>query len=94
MEYAACNVVYVDRTAKEDRLVTRDDTLSTSTDQDSAPSLTESHALARRSQSFLDDNLRTLLGTFSEGSFPTLWQCDVEKANPSKCTYAPLADLA
>ncbi len=65
MEYAACNVVYVDRTAREDRLVTRDDTIAA--DQEHSPGHTESYAPIRRSSSVVDENLRTLLETFSEG---------------------------
>jgi hypothetical protein len=59
MDYAACNVVYVDRTAQEDRLVRREDATSTAgSDADIAPS-----------SSPLEKNLQTLLGTFSEGIF-------------------------
>jgi hypothetical protein len=57
MDYAACNVVYVDRTAREDRLVKREDATSAAgSDADIAPSTI-----------FLENNLQTLLGTFSEG---------------------------
>jgi hypothetical protein len=59
MDYAACNVVYVDRTAQEDRLVRREDATSTAgSDADIAPS-----------PILLEKNLQTLLGTFSEGIF-------------------------
>jgi 3',5'-cyclic-nucleotide phosphodiesterase len=59
MDYAACNVVYVDRTAQEDRLVRREDATSTAgSDADIAPSPIP-----------LERNLQTLLGTFSEGTF-------------------------
>lgn len=63
MEYAACNVVYVDRTAAEDRLVTRGTV--NRIEADHSPSHIESSAVTRRDS--VDDNLRTLLGTFSEG---------------------------
>jgi 3',5'-cyclic-nucleotide phosphodiesterase len=59
MDYAACNVVYVDRTAQEDRLVRREDATSTAgSDVDITPSPIP-----------LERNLQTLLGTFSEGIF-------------------------
>jgi hypothetical protein len=59
MDYAACNVVYVDRTAQEDRLVRREDVTSIAGgDADIAPSPFP-----------LERNLQTLLGTFSEGIF-------------------------
>jgi 3',5'-cyclic-nucleotide phosphodiesterase len=69
MDYAACNVVYVDRTAREDRLVKRDDvTLNT-------PDHGEDHALGTPVLDAVDSNLQTLLGTFSEGSSgPTICQ--------------------
>jgi hypothetical protein len=66
MDYAACNVVYVDRTAGEDKLVKRDD--ATSPGSTETPSNhAEEYASAHQSPSLVDDNLRTLLGTFSEG---------------------------
>ena len=71
MDYAACNVVYVDRTAREDKLVKRDDATSpspTETTQNHA----EEYAPAHRTPSAVDGNLRTLLRTFSEGMSDTL----------------------
>jgi 3',5'-cyclic-nucleotide phosphodiesterase len=66
MEYAACNVVYVDRTAVEDRLVKRDEIISShpaikieDSDHGSSANLTSS--------SPVEGNLKTLLGMFSEG---------------------------
>jgi 3',5'-cyclic-nucleotide phosphodiesterase len=70
MDYAACNVVYVDRTAREDKLVKRDDATSpgpTETALNHAQEYAQEYAPAHRSPSPVDDNLRTLLGTFSEG---------------------------
>lgn len=66
MDYAACNVVYVDRTAREDKLVKRDDATSPGSTE-TLPNHAQEYAPARRSPSPVDDNLRTLLGTFSEG---------------------------
>ena len=66
MEYAACNVVYVDRTAQEDKLVKRDDATSLASSDS-----TTNHAFGNsqlRRTSPVEDNLRTLLGTFSEGA--------------------------
>jgi 3',5'-cyclic-nucleotide phosphodiesterase len=67
MDYAACHVIYVDRTAHEDRLVRRNDV---------APidkgALAEDLAFALapgRSISHVQRNLDILLGTFSEGEF-------------------------
>ena len=66
MEYAACNVVYVDRTAEEDKLVKRDDVIwSPSTN--SAQNHVEGDLPAQSSPSHVDANLQTLLRTFSEG---------------------------
>ncbi|KAH8663640.1 hypothetical protein BGZ60DRAFT_379489 [Tricladium varicosporioides] len=65
MEYAACNVVYVDRTAAEDRLVKKNDATSAS----SAPSanlLDHDASVGVRKPNPVDGNLQTLLGTFSE----------------------------
>lgn len=69
MEYAACNVVYVDRNATEDRLVTRDDPRNI--DQEQSPGQPRSFPITHHSRGSVDDNLRTLLSTFSEG-----WSCD------------------
>jgi 3',5'-cyclic-nucleotide phosphodiesterase len=66
MEYAACNVVYVDRTAVEDRLVKRDEIIS------SHPAIKiqnpdDGDVTNLGSTSPVDGNLKTLLGMFSEG---------------------------
>lgn len=70
MEYAACNVVYVDRTAQEDRLVKRHETSTT------YPAINVQHHEDGNATvpSSVDANLKTLLGTFSEGTteFPLL----------------------
>ena len=66
MDYAACNVVYVDRTAREDKLVKRDDATSPGSTE-TPPNHAEEYVPAHRNPSPVDDNLRTLLGTFSEG---------------------------
>lgn len=64
MDYAACNVVYVDCTAREDRLVRSDDPalahLASNNGEVIAPHI--------GATDFVDGNLRTLLETFSEGT--------------------------
>ena len=64
MDYAACNVVYVDRAAKEDKLVKREDSWPVSSSID-LPNDSGNHAPDSPS---LDVNLQTLLAIFSEGS--------------------------
>ena len=59
----ACNIVYVDRTAREDKLVKREDARSTESSIE-----TPNHAADPRSTGAANSNLQTLLGTFSEGS--------------------------
>lgn len=68
MEYAACNVVYVDRTASEDRLVKRNDATSAT----SANLQDHDADVAVKKPSPVAGNLKTLLGTFSEGEL--LWR--------------------
>lgn len=66
MDYAACNVVYVDRAAMEDKLVKREDEFPLSSSIELS-SQTDGHALSRQNSMPLDENLQTLLATFSEG---------------------------
>jgi 3',5'-cyclic-nucleotide phosphodiesterase len=66
MDYSACNVVYVDRTAKEDRLARRKDSIASVVSEKHAGA--DDHAnLPLTHSSTADGNLRTLLDTFSEG---------------------------
>ena len=67
MDYAACNIVYVDRTARGDKLVKRDDATSPASTK-IAPNHGEEYAPVQRSSSPLEESLRTLLGTFTEGT--------------------------
>jgi 3',5'-cyclic-nucleotide phosphodiesterase len=67
MDYAACNVVYVNRAAREDALVKRGDVLSAALSPN-PPDHVEEHPLPP-GRAALNDSLRTLLGTFSEGLF-------------------------
>ncbi|RFU23611.1 hypothetical protein B7463_g12727, partial [Scytalidium lignicola] len=62
MDYAACHVVYVDSTAPEDKLVTRDDTISPS----AIASTVNGDGLSPTISSTLRGNVDTLLNTFSE----------------------------
>ena len=71
MDYAACNVVYVDRAAKEDRLVKREDVIS-ATSSVNTPDRVDG---APDSGATLDSNLHTLLKTFSEGRSRMLSPC-------------------
>lgn len=67
MDYAACNVVYVDRTAQEDRLVRRDDATPFSFDKPSEQS--DNYAPVSHGPSPVEENLQVLLETFSEGRY-------------------------
>ncbi|KAK0126831.1 3',5'-cyclic-nucleotide phosphodiesterase [Cadophora gregata] len=64
MDYAACNVVYVDRNAREDRLVKREDATSTAS-PDGVINYAEHHTPVH-APTAVDENLQTLLGIFSE----------------------------
>jgi 3',5'-cyclic-nucleotide phosphodiesterase len=66
MDYAACNVVYVDRAAKEDKLVRRDDVIPSVSSIDISDQV-DGQAHSRRHSFTLEENLQTLLATFSEG---------------------------
>jgi len=66
MDYSSCNVVYVDRTAKEDRLIGRKDSISSTTVENSVAHETPLSSTATH-QTTCDVNVRTLLETFSEG---------------------------
>ena len=66
MDYAACNVVYVDCTAPEDKLARKEDVLSPVTVQENANHTNEDSG-AHENTGSLKENLRTLLETFSEG---------------------------
>lgn len=68
MDYAACNVVYVDRTAHEDKLVKRDDATTTNS-IDKTPNHADDFAPVSHGPNPVDNNLRVLLETFSEGRF-------------------------
>lgn len=66
MEYAAFNVVYVDRTAVDDRLVKRDEIISSHPAIKIQDANSMDHANLG-SANPVDRNLKTLLGMFSEG---------------------------
>lgn len=90
MDYAACNVVYVDRTAREDKLVKRDDATSTASLIDT-PNHAQNHAPGYQDPDAVDSNLQTLLGTFSEGS---CWKYSSARllANKLQCTSVHLGN--
>ncbi|ATZ52298.1 Bcpde2 [Botrytis cinerea B05.10] len=65
MDYAACNIVYVDRRALEDKLVRREDVVSNvSTLENSAP--TTDGATTPRAINPVDSNVNILLTSFTE----------------------------
>jgi 3',5'-cyclic-nucleotide phosphodiesterase len=64
MEYATCNIIYVDRTAGEDRLIRRGDVTFNSLEANS-PDFRWVNGSANGEE--CDVNLQTLLGAFSEG---------------------------
>jgi 3',5'-cyclic-nucleotide phosphodiesterase len=66
MDYAACNVVYVDRAAKEDKLVKREDVIP-SVSSIIIPDQIDGQAHSRPHSFTLEENLQTLLATFGEG---------------------------
>jgi len=66
MDYAACNVVYVDRAAREDKLVKKDHAIPADSSID-APKHAIENLPSPWGGSPVDTNLRTLLGTFNEG---------------------------
>lgn len=71
MDYAACNIVYVDRTALEDKLMRREDAVSNvSTFENSAPAT--DGAITPRAINPVDYNVNILLGSFTEGRFNQL----------------------
>ena len=65
MDYAACNVVYVDRTAKEDKLARRKDSIPANSIENHTGDAEVAPVIANPTA--CDSNLRTLLETFSEG---------------------------
>lgn len=65
MDYAACNVVYVDRTAKEDKLAKRKDSIFTNPIENHSGDGEVTPVIAIPTSS--ESNLRALLETFSEG---------------------------
>jgi 3',5'-cyclic-nucleotide phosphodiesterase len=66
MEYAACNIIYVDRTAGEDRLVRREDAPLKPPGVNSS-SFPWRNGSANGDVFDANENLQILLGTFSEG---------------------------
>jgi 3',5'-cyclic-nucleotide phosphodiesterase len=67
MDYAACNVVYVDRTAREDKLVKREDVLPAESTDNHLNHAEEPTPIPTA----VDGNVKSLLGTFSEGQYPS-----------------------
>jgi hypothetical protein len=66
MEYAVCNLVYVDRMAGVDRLIRRGDASIKSLETNSS-NFRWGNGLTNRELFDPNGNLQTLLGTFREG---------------------------
>ena len=99
MDYAACNVVYVSRDHRQDRLVKRDDATSTPSLIDT-PNQIEDHAPGPQPPDAVESNLQTLLETFSEGAYLTRHsrqtpcsQLSVHVCTSGKSCIAKLSEL-
>lgn len=60
---AACNIVYVDRAARQERMVRRGETVAEA-----------AHELATQGARRLEKNVHTLLETFSKGAWREMWR--------------------
>ncbi|RAL58536.1 hypothetical protein DID88_003984 [Monilinia fructigena] len=90
MDYAACNIVYVDRTALEDKLMRKEDVVSNvSTLENSAPAT--DGAITPRAISPCDNNVNILLGTFTEVHVCTSGKSCISKV--SELNRASIVDL-
>ncbi|KAH6702053.1 BcPDE2, cAMP phosphodiesterase [Leptodontidium sp. 2 PMI_412] len=89
MDYAACNVVYVDRSAREDGLVKREDATPTASTDD-VLNYVDGHAPVRIPAA-VDANLQTLLGTFSEVHVCTSGKSCISKL--SELNQSSIVDL-
>jgi len=65
MDYEACNVVYVDRAAREEKLVRREDLISSALTSGPLDHVGDGPLVPARA--VLNDNMQVLLGTFNEG---------------------------
>ncbi|KUJ13084.1 HD-domain/PDEase-like protein [Mollisia scopiformis] len=90
MDYAACNVVYVDRTAQEDKLVKRDDATLSSLDKPPNHAA-DNHAPVSNAPSPVEENLQVLLETFSEVHVCTSGKACVSKL--SELNQASIVEL-
>lgn len=66
MDYAACNIIYVDRAGGEDKLVKRA-SAPLSQEDPHLKLLPQFDGSANGELRTVDHNVKTLLGTFSEG---------------------------
>lgn len=69
MDYAACNVVYVDRTVQEQGLIRRGSGSKTFAPASSTPNALFGSGRFSEGQGGGRANLQTLLETFSEGAY-------------------------
>jgi hypothetical protein len=88
MDYEACNVVYVDRAAPEDKLVKREDLISSALSSNPLNHVREGPLIPGRAA--LNDNLQTLLGMFNEGSSRAPLTLDMVELTPPQCSSVPL----
>lgn len=91
MDYAACYVVYVDRTACGDRLYTKEDGPLSLASRLENISL-DGEGPTEKPSSLLHDNIATLLRTFGGGMQSGIKTRKIsdENANLRQYTYAPL----
>lgn len=68
MDYAACNIVLVDRAAAEDKLVRRDDVLASPVSTGPPATVDSLAEQVCERANLMETNLQTLLETFNEGT--------------------------
>ncbi|KAF7879197.1 hypothetical protein EAF04_000395 [Stromatinia cepivora] len=90
MDYAACNIVYVDRTALEDKLVRREDVVTNVSTLENSATATDG-AITPRAISAVDHNVNILLGSFTEVHVCTSGKSCISKI--SELNRASTADL-
>lgn len=69
MDYASCYVIYVDKTARGDRLVKKDTTPSAVSTSNNASSYFDT----LRETEEIQANLQAIFGVFNEGRLALIW---------------------
>jgi len=90
MDYAACNIIYVDRSAGENTIIRRGAARLESQDANSQ-GLLHPVSLLNHEKRDVDRNVQTLLGTFSEGESTMLQTSFI--TNTMQFIYVRLAEL-